>query len=153
MTKRVNRPHLPKGRPPKQPPAGTADRIERLVATGLTQIGVSRLLGTSAETFRRWLKEYPELQDAYDAGSAKIEHEMFNVLYRAAKKGHVIAAIYLTKARFGWREGEIPPASSPTIIINLPGAMPLAAYKAATLEHNAPAAIASPNTAKLERHG
>jgi hypothetical protein len=149
----LDRPHKKRGRALKLPPANAAQRIEGLVAKGLTKLGVARSLGTSADTFRRWLKEAPALQEAFDLGNDKVEFEMFNVLYRAAKKGNIVAAIYLTKARFGWREGETPPGSSPSVIINLPGAMPLEVYRAATIEHNAPAAIASPITAKLQRHG
>jgi hypothetical protein len=59
---------------------------------------------------------------AIAVGKAALADEFTHHLLNAARKGNVIAAIYLTKARLGWREGDAPDVK-PNIIINLPDSM------------------------------
>ena len=124
MTKRVNRPHLKRGRPAKQPGPDTARRIRHLAATGHSVIGIARGLNVSHVVLSRWLDEYPAIREALNQGRAEEEFALHNVLFRAAMKGNVVAAIYLTKARFGWREGDqTDTANKVSITFSLPGAL------------------------------
>jgi hypothetical protein len=103
MTKPVNRPHKKPGFAPKMPPANAAARIQTLAATGHSVVGIARGLNTSREVLARWMKGNPALAEAMARGRASEELALHNVLYRAAtKRGNIIAAIYLTKARHGW---------------------------------------------------
>ena len=131
MTARVNRPHLPKGRAPKQPPADAAERIEALASDGFSVLGVARSLGTSADTFRRWLDEVPPLREAFDAGREKERHALHNMLYRQAmERGNASAAMFLLKARHGYREGDQNETGNRVqITFALPGAMSMEDFK------------------------
>jgi hypothetical protein len=124
MTRRVNRPHLKPGPAPKQPPPGTAARIRQLAAKGHSLVGIRRGLNVSHVVLNRWLDEYPDLAEALAQGRASEEFEMHNVLYRAAKKGNIVAAMFVLKSRFGWREGDQSDlANKVSINFTLPGAM------------------------------
>ncbi|MBI1360007.1 MAG: hypothetical protein GC155_06945 [Alphaproteobacteria bacterium] len=117
------------GRPLKQPPPDAALRIRELAEEGHNKLGVANLLGTSADTFRRWLDEYPDLKEQYELGRGRQEFALTNVLYRKAMNGDTIAALFLLKARFGWREGEQQDAAASRVNITfqLPGALPMSA--------------------------
>jgi hypothetical protein len=133
MTKPVNRPHRKRGRVPKVAPATAAARIAALAASGHSVVGIARGLNTSTDTLRRWLDDDPALAEALARGRATEEFALHNVLYRAAMKGNVIAAIYLTKARFGWREGDqSEQANRVSITFALPGALTPEQF---TIEH------------------
>ena len=125
MTKPVNRPHLPKGRAPKQPPAGAARRIEALAADGFSVLGVAAGLGVGKEVLHRWLEQDPALQRAFDEGREKERHALHNMLYKQAmEKGNASAAMFLLKARHGYREGEAQESGNRvSIVFQLPGAM------------------------------
>jgi hypothetical protein len=131
MTKPVNRPHKKNGRPLKLAPAGAAARIEALAADGFSVLGVARALGTSADTFRRWLDEVPALREAFDAGRETERHCLHNMLYRQAmEKGNASAAMFLLKARHGYREGDQNDGGNRVqITFTLPGAMSMDDFK------------------------
>ncbi|MGY0559734.1 hypothetical protein ACW7G2_03290 [Luteimonas sp. A277] len=121
------------GRPKKQPPPNAAERIRELAAEGHTKRGIAIMLGTHFEAFNRWLHENPDLQEAFNAGREKEHHALFNSLFvQATKKGHVTAAIFLLKARHGYREGDqSDTANKVQINFQLPGAMPMEQFKGA----------------------
>ena len=49
---------------------------------------------------------------------------LHNVLFRAAKRGNIVAAMFLLKARHGYREGDqSDTANKVSITFSLPGAM------------------------------
>jgi hypothetical protein len=132
MTAPVNRPHKKTGRPRKNAPATitTARAVEVLAASGLKVIGIAKALKTSKDRLRRWLDEDPELLEAYERGRASLEFEMFNVLYRTAKspkeatRDRIVAAMFVLKAAFGWREGDqSDTANRVSINFTLPGAL------------------------------
>ncbi|WP_394763557.1 hypothetical protein [Phenylobacterium sp.] len=131
MTKPVTRAHLRKGPAPKLPPADAVARVAALAAVGLPVRGVAASLGTSADTLRRWMSEDPELAEAFEVGRELERQALHAALYKAAtKNGDKIAAMFLLKARHGYREGEkTDAAQQPTVVINLPGATPLANFR------------------------
>jgi hypothetical protein len=65
------------------------------------------------------------LQRAFDEGREKERHALHNMLYRQAmEKGNATAAMFLLKARHGYREGDQNEAGNRVqILFALPGAM------------------------------
>lgn len=120
----------PKPIPPshlKDPPPDAAQRIRELAATGYQVVGIARKLDTTAKTLRRWLDENHDLKEAFDAGREEERRTLHNVLYTLATvQKDKVAAMFLLKARHGYREGDqSEQGTGPSVIINLPGAMPL----------------------------
>lgn len=117
------------GRPKKEPPPGAALRIRELASEGHSQVGIANMLGTSADTLRRWMADYPELKEQYDLGREKERFTLTDVLYRKALAGDTIAAMFLLKARHGYKEGEQhdAAASRVNITFQLPAALPMSA--------------------------
>lgn len=95
--------------------------IERLAREGQDQRSIAKALGISAKTLLEARKRQPEAEEALDRGHAGLADELTHLLLNLARKGNVVAAIYLTKARCGWREGDAPEARA-NIIIQLPDA-------------------------------
>ena len=118
------------GRPRKQPPPGAAVRIADLAAIGHSVVGIAAALEASKETLARWLDEDPALKEAFEAGRERERQALHGVLYRlATEHNDKIAAMFLLKARHGYREGEpVESSTGPRVVINLPGAMPLGAF-------------------------
>jgi len=112
------------------PPKNAAEIIREAASTGASVVGIRHLLKCSYEVFSRWLKEFPELQEALDQGREAERRTLHNVLYRTATEGEgrdsIIAAMFLLKARHGYVEGEQPQQGNRVQInFQLPGAKPL----------------------------
>lgn len=112
------------GRPRAEPPADAAERIREAAAQGATMVGVGNAVGVSREILKRWMDEDEELREAFDAGRELERHELHNMLSTSAKKGNIIAAMFLLKARHGYREGDQgEQGNRVNVTFNLPGAM------------------------------
>lgn len=98
------------------------DLVQGAAADGVSKQQIAHRLGVDVKTFRELLRRDEKAQEAYDLGNAANETELRNLLMEKARAGNVTAAIYLTKARHGWTEGEAPD-TRPNVVINLPGAM------------------------------
>jgi len=111
----------------KKPPANAAETLLELAASGYNKKGLAYRLGTTVETLNKWLEIHPELQQALDEGREREHHALFNALYEnATKGGNVTAAIFLLKARHGYREGDQSEiANKVSINFQLPGALRL----------------------------
>lgn len=124
----------PVGRPRKAPPPDAAQRIQAAAADGFTIPGIAMTLGVNQEALKRWMTEFPELKEAFAFGRETERRTLHNVLYRAATEGtgkdSLIAAMFLLKARHGYKEGEPvgEQNSRVEIEIKLPGVLPPAAY-------------------------
>lgn len=124
----------PVGRPRKAPPPDAAQRIQAAAADGFTIPGVAMTLGVNTDVLKRWMDEFPEFKQAFAFGREMERRTLHNVLYRAATEGTgkdaLIAAMFLLKARHGYKEGEPvgDQNSRVQIEIKLPGALPPAAY-------------------------
>ena len=144
MTQRVNRPHKKAGRKAKAPPANAAARIESLAATGHSVVGIARGLNTSKEIVARWIAEDPALAEALARGREAERFALHNRLYRAAMKGNIVAAMFLLKARHGYKEGDSTEvANKVQITFALPGAMNADQFK--VIDHE-PDALPVPAT-------
>jgi hypothetical protein len=106
-------------------PHDAAARIERLAAEGHSLLGIARGLGVGKDALSRWLDEQPALKQALEAGREVERHTLHNVLYRLATEANdKIAAMFLLKARHGYREGDQEQqANRVSINFQLPGAM------------------------------
>lgn len=112
------------------PPAKAAEQIQTLASTGFSIVGIAMHFSVSEETLARWFKDYPSLNQAFKAGREQERHALHNALYRkAVEKADTVAAIFLLKARHGYREGDqSDSANKVAITFNLPGAMTAEQY-------------------------
>lgn len=78
--------------------------VERLAGLGLTQGQIAASLGISEDTLGRRKKDSADFAAAIEKGAAFAASEIANVIYDAAKKGDMTAAIFYAKARMGWRD-------------------------------------------------
>ena len=104
-----------------------AKTIYACAAGGFSVVGVAQALGTSKDTLARWFDEYPELKTAMDEGRETERHMLHNKLCRLAiEHDNASAAMFLLKARHGYREGDQgETANRVSINFTLPGAMSL----------------------------
>ncbi|WP_457787197.1 hypothetical protein [Pseudomonas sp. PL-6] len=123
----------------KKPPRDAAEKLLELAASGYNKKGLAYRLGTTVETLNKWLELYPELQQALDEGREREHNALFTALYDSATKGgNVTAAIFLLKARHGYREGDQAEiANRVSINFQLPGALRLEDFtRGETHEHD-----------------
>ena len=144
----TTRPLRKAGRKPKPPPNNAAQRITVLAADGFSIIGVAKGLGTSQDTLRKWFDEYPDLQAAFDLGREQERHALHNKLYRLAMEdGNASAAMFLLKARHGYREGDQGEAGNRVSInFTLPGALAMNEFQ--VIQHGNTDNRAEPISAK-----
>ncbi len=100
-------------------PAGLA-LIEAMAAEGNDQRTIAKALGIGRTTLTNIRDRDPEVTEAWESGHAALADELTHLLLSQARKGNIVAMIYLTKARLGWVEGSAPEEKRPNIIINLP---------------------------------
>ena len=122
------RPPVP---PRKHPPPDAAERIRALAADGWSVRGIAAHLGVGQDLLRdRWFVDHAELREAMELGREDERHTLHNRLYRIATEGTgkdaAIAAMFLLKARHGYREGDQQEqANRVAITFNIPAATPL----------------------------
>ena len=121
------------GRPRKLPPPDAVERIRDLAADGWSLIGIARKLTVTAEILRRWLTDYPQLQEAFEFGRECERHVLHNVLYRIAVEGEndrdrILAAQTILNSRHGYRTDTSDTGARVAVQINLPGARPLSDF-------------------------
>ena len=104
--------------------------VERMAADGHADASIAKSLRMHRETLRLCRRRQPEVQEALDRGRAALEDELTHILLGQAREGNTVAAIFLAKARCGWREGEVPGGMGErvNVTINLPAAMSQEAY-------------------------
>ncbi len=109
--------------------AGLA-QVERLAANGVADATLASALGLNRKDFSRLLREGDEgderVLEAYYRGKARLADELTDILLTHARSGNVTAAIYLSKARLGWRDqgpATATPGNAVAIQIVLPAPM------------------------------
>lgn len=115
----------------KNAPAFLAAQILALASTGFSKLGIARHFQVSPQTLNRWLEEDAEAEDAYKQGLESERKALHNVLYKLAiEDKHPASAMFLLKARHGYREGDQSEQSNRvSVTFNLPGAMTADQYK------------------------
>lgn len=113
----------------KDPPDGARDVVCALAATGYSKRGIANHFSVDLSTLNRWLDEDETLQTAFDVGRDQERFTLHNALYQKAKNGDGPAAMFLLKARHGYREGDQQDqANKVQITFNLPGATKVEEY-------------------------
>jgi len=101
-------------------------RLEELAGAGNDQRTIAKELGIAWSTFRDLRDRDEAVQEALARGQGTLADELTHHLLKAARGGNVVAAIYLTKARLGWVEGQVPEGAPKTAVqvnIQIPRAM------------------------------
>ena len=117
--------------------------ITRMSAEGHDLITIAEYLGVNKETFREIRRRDPIAQEAIDRGRAKLGDELTNMLLKQARQGNTTAAIFLAKARLGWRDvGAVPDGAQNNTQVNIYLQEPLsdAQFKSLMNPHSAPTA-------------
>ena len=111
------------------------DRVRNLAAMGNSLRTIAEELGIRWGTFLRRRKEDDLLEEAIQAGRGEEESALVGRLYQTATEGKgkeaITAAIFLLKARHGYREGE-PLDRGVTqvgVIVNIPAPLDSEQYK------------------------
>lgn len=102
------------------------ERLEALAGAGNDQRTIAKELGLAWSTFRDLRDRDDAVQEALARGQGTLADELTHHLLKAARSGNVVAAIYLTKARLGWVEGQVPdgaPRTAVQVNIQIPRAM------------------------------
>lgn len=110
-------------------PAGLAV-VARMAAQGHELASIAKRLGIGHAAFRECRRRQESVQEAIETGHAALSDELAHILLTQARgdgKMSVVAAIYLSKARCGWRENDAPEQRA-NITIVLPGAQTEEAY-------------------------
>jgi len=125
----------------KNPPQNAYSLVRELAAKGADQRSIARALEVSYPTFERWREEHPEIIDeALKEGRSQEHDVLVGSLLDTALNGKgaqaVTAAIFLLKARHGYRENQDLQLDKPQVTINfeLPGAVDQQTYEAKILK-------------------
>jgi hypothetical protein len=80
--------------------------IEELSARGVAEATIAKALRMGKDAFRAAKRRDPAVQEAIDRGRA-VEHDrLVGVLHEQAMAGQYVPAMFLLKARHGYREGD-----------------------------------------------
>jgi hypothetical protein len=122
-------------------------QIIALASTGFSKRGIARHFQVSEQTLNRWFDEDETLQEAFIQGRESERQALHNVLYKlAVEEKDKVSAMFLLKARHGYREGDQAEQSNKvSITFNLPGAMSADQYK--TIE-----AVANTKETRVDRN-
>jgi predicted DNA-binding protein (UPF0251 family) len=103
--------------------AAGLEAVRILAAVGRTQNSIAASLGIGRAAFKGCMDRQEAVRLAWEAGNAEDEQYWMDVLRRAAADGAFIPAMFILKARFGYRENDAPQDARPNITIVLPDAL------------------------------
>ena len=123
-----------------EPPKGADKIVESLASKGCSEISIARGLGVSGPTWQRWRDGYPELLEAWHRGRATEHDALVGALFESAtKQKNVTAAIFLLKARHGYRENQdITIQNKVAVTFEVPGALKPDVYEAEIIKASLP---------------
>ena len=106
-------------------------KISRLASRGVNEVDIVKALGISYPVWLRIKEEDEQALQALEEARRKEEAELVGVLYEAAiKNKNLTAAMFLLKARHGYKEGaEQVNASQVNVKITVPQSMNPDEYK------------------------
>ena len=93
--------------------------IRKYYRAGLCQTSIARRMGLSGGVLGQCKRRQPEVAAAFEFGKAELEDECSDLLMNMARRGNVIALIYFTKARLGWRDNDQPAEQRPNLVIHM----------------------------------
>ncbi len=91
-------------RPRKKLPSGGHETIRNMAANGAKETEIAAELGLNWRTFRRIKNEDEAAADALAEGRAREHDELVGLLLGKARQGDAPSAMFLLKARHGYRE-------------------------------------------------
>lgn len=115
--------------------------IAQALLSGYPRNQIAKALGTTVKTLKRLIDEDGELLDALDAKKDADEAELRDLLMGMARKGDTVAAIFLGKSQFGWRDrddGKITLGGDGQAgVLVVPGTIPLDQWSVAAAAQQA----------------
>ena len=100
--------------------------IEAMAAEGQDQRTIAKALGIDRKTLTDLRERDPAVALAWERGHGDLASELTHMLLQKAREGNIVAMIYLTKARLGWREGTPADGTAPPSVqvnIQIPAPM------------------------------
>jgi len=96
------------------------DLVATLAAEGATDETIAARLGINRHTITELKKRDPALVAALQQGHGALGTELSHILLEQARDGNTVAAIFLSKARLGWRDqGPTDPNAVNTPTVNI----------------------------------
>ena len=89
-----------------QPTAEALDAVAAALSEGYPRHQIARALGTTVKSLKRIVDGSEALMDAVEARRDAEEAELRDILMGMAKAGDTVAAIFLGKSQYGWRDRE-----------------------------------------------
>jgi hypothetical protein len=80
------------------------EAVAHALLDGYPRNQIARAIGTTVKTLKRLIDGDPALLDAIDARKDAEEAELRDILLGLARHGDTVAAIFLGKSQFGWRD-------------------------------------------------
>lgn len=87
-----------------QPSSEALDAVAAALSEGYPRHQIAKALGTTVKTLKRMVDRSGALTDAVEARKDAEEAELRDILLRMAKAGDTVAAIFLGKSQYGWRD-------------------------------------------------
>lgn len=121
---------------------GNRANVQGALLQGYSLAAIAKALRVSMPTLKRLMADDPGLQAEVEAQRSFEETELRDILMELARKGDTVAAIFLAKARHGWRdrdEGKLsaePPKGCGVLLV--PSPVPLDEWEAAAYRQQTP---------------
>jgi hypothetical protein len=117
------------------------ERVKAALLEGYPKAAIARALSVSVKTLDRLIKDDPELEGEVEAQRSFEEVELRDILMELARKGDTVAAIFLAKARHGWRDrddGKLKIENQVGGVLVVPGPIPLDEWSIAAARQQKP---------------
>ena len=116
------------------------EAVAQALLDGYPRNQIAKALGTSVKTLKRLIDDDPTLGDAIEARKDADEAELRDILMGLARSGDTVAAIFLGKSQYGWRDrddAKAAPVQSGVGVLVVPGMEDLDTWMAKTKEQQA----------------
>lgn len=116
------------------------ERVVQALLDGYPRAAIARALSVSVRTLDRLIKDDADLEAQVEAQRSFEEAELRDILMELARKGDTVAAIFLAKARHGWRDrddAKKAELSKGGGVLLIPVDVPLDEWEAATYRQQA----------------
>lgn len=80
------------------------EAVAHALMEGYPRNRIAKALGTTVKTLKRLVDDDPHLLDAIEARKDAEEAELRQILLGLARSGDTVAAIFLGKSQYGWRD-------------------------------------------------
>lgn len=116
------------------------EAVAAALLAGYPRHQIARALGTTVKTLKRVIDGNEALLDAIEARKDADEAELRELLMGMARQGDTVAAIFLGKSQYGWRdrdEGKVQLAAEGGGVLVVPGVEDLDTWMAKASEQQA----------------